>query len=200
MPEISLEESMSAWFIAFRPDPHFKEVFEEYHSCYSGGMWARFVRKEDLHLTVLHIGHVPSTNLWRLQVELLTVAQNTKPFELFFKKMRTGFPGYGGMRDILIAHFTESRPFTALGSRLLRACRAIGIEPTDTFAERKVPHVTLARNVVRRALTLPVPLERGEAMQVTAFELLESWGSAEPYRWHQSFPLNLPHRLAVGIG
>ncbi|MCX7799297.1 MAG: RNA 2',3'-cyclic phosphodiesterase [Fimbriimonadales bacterium] len=98
---------------------------------------ARWVRGDQLHLTLRFVGELPEALLEGFRRALREEAARTEPFDV---RLVHRAPPWRGARVVAVS--AESRPLVALAQGVEAAARAIGLAPED---RRFRGHVTLAR-------------------------------------------------------
>ena len=122
-------------FVAIDLPDTIKQTLHRCRPHISGGRW---VKDEQLHLTIRFIGEVHDDLLHDIRVALQSV--DLKPFPL--KLQGTGFFPSRRKPRVLWVGIEESSRLKTLHNRIESALVTIGIEPDN---RRFVPHITLAR-------------------------------------------------------
>ena len=137
-------------------------------------MWKRVTPPHQLHLTALNLGVQEESVIPHLQELLGEITASMESFSLAFEGI-----GYGQQSPqdwrMLQATFKHSAQFEALVFLLARACKPYRME--DSFAEEKIPHITLAEDPTFDTSSIVPPLLsrlRGKSMKVTRLDLMES--------------------------
>ena len=154
----------------------------------------RWVRAENLHLTLVFLGHVPVSDLMTIQNALAQAVRGASPFSLQLGGLGQ-FPEGRAPRVLWAGVQGELGPLKALQARVATATNAWA--PAD---EREFhPHLTLGRVITRRrqeleetaAVWAGISLPPGDEWLVDEFHLIKSQLAPEGsiYSGLADFPL-----------
>lgn len=172
-----IETARRRLFIAISLDRRFLGAFSKYRDAMGRKTpFVRWVRPENLHITVLFIGDVFKRDIAGLERVLQEVCARTELFSLMFDKVIYA-PPYRQARMIW-ALFRESNEYKNLVKSVGKDVQEAGIKINDSFSKEKIPHATLARfkNIIpsRRLVNLKRVGIEGEALSVEKIMLMES--------------------------
>ena len=129
-------------FLAINLPPEIKNKLEQLQSQWSG-IPAKWVKIENLHITLLFLGSVKSEFLPKIFETTKTVAESFSSFEIKLKKIAF-FPPKKMPPRMIWVFLEESKTLTDLKTALEQ--KIITQKPSFQQEERKLsPHITLAR-------------------------------------------------------
>lgn len=155
---------MARLFIALWPDDALRRALRDWREACSGGVGAKPVALDRLHLTLHFLGQVPGDRIPKLRHALCVPF---RPFELGFSHCQR-WPG--GL--LVVSPDTVPAAMTDLHAALGVALQGLGL-PTESRAFR--PHITLARGHAGPLPPAAVPALR---WKVLGFALVASGAGA----------------------
>jgi 2'-5' RNA ligase len=183
-------------FIAINLPEEIKEEFERFKKRFSG-LPAKWVKKENLHLTLAFLGYVKEENLSKIIETTKNVASKQAPFSLKIIKISYGPPKIFPPKMVW-AIGEESENLKKLQENLKNALLKMKIPQLEEEERGFIPHITLSR-IRKWEFKQMEPEERPEidedlnfSFEVKSIEIMESHlkrGGAE-YTVLESVPLS----------
>lgn len=133
------------------------------------GLHARFIPRENWHVTVAFLGATPPSRIDDVALSLTSAAAACAPFDITLDCIGA-FPTRSRPRIVWVGSSIPQPAFAACATTVRTALAAIGF----TFEVDAIPHVTVCRLKDRGARLPDVRIERTAVVHVRGLTLYES--------------------------